>query len=300
MNKNHATISVCITAYNDEKFIARCIDAVLAQQTNYDFEILVFDDHSTDRTAEITRTYEQKHPGIVKLIARPVNIGSPNNIARSIFECTGKYIARCDADDYWTDAGKLQKQIDFLEANPDFVICHHRSVIITPDSEVKERLSMEQKDIAVFEDLFNGNFILSNTVVLRNNFMPYPKWVDELTLEDWSIYVLYTQNGGKIKYFSEPMATHVKHGGGVFHTLYGLKRTLTILGSTYTTQKNFDRKYLPLFHKRMAKLYLEVIKEYKWSKNYYKTLYYTAKLFAIRKYSDPPLTMKQLFRNIVS
>lgn len=298
MGAEQVLVSVCITSYNNEQFIAKCLDSIISQKTNYPFEVLVFDDKSTDKTPDICLTYQAKHPALVKLISREVNIGSPANISHSIFECKGKYIARCDGDDYWNDDYKLQKQIDFLEANPDYVICHHRSIITMPGRDIPDKLSREIKDTTTFDDLFDGNFILSNTVVLRNNYMPYPDWLNQVGLEDLSVYLLYTKSGGKIKYLNAPMATYVKHGTGVHHALDNIKRDMVILSSVIITMNNFEARYKPGFNKRISQLYLLIITDYKWSKSYFKMLLYSYRLYVIRKYHNPPLTAKQVLSHL--
>ncbi|MEI7635878.1 MAG: glycosyltransferase [Syntrophus sp. (in: bacteria)] len=121
-------VSICCLTYNQEKFIRQTLDGFLMQKTSFDFEVLVHDDASTDGTQAILREYEQRHPGIVKLIIQPVNLYSKTGIypIMNLYRAAkGKYIAECDGDDYWTDPRKLQRQADFLEANPDYAMCHH-------------------------------------------------------------------------------------------------------------------------------------------------------------------------------
>ena len=120
-------VSVWITAYNHEKYIAEALDGVLNQQTNFDYEIVLGEDGSTDRTREIVLAYQKKYPGKFKLFLPEKNMGMLE-ITKPTFEmCTGKYIAFLDGDDYWTDPLKLQKQVDLLEANPDISFCYHNA-----------------------------------------------------------------------------------------------------------------------------------------------------------------------------
>lgn len=116
----------CIT-YNHENYIAQALDSFIMQKTNFPFEIIVHDDASTDRTAEIIREYEKKYPLIVKPIYEEENQWSkPGNPLGKIVNAAlnGKYVAICEGDDYWIDENKLQMQVDFLENNPEYGMCY--------------------------------------------------------------------------------------------------------------------------------------------------------------------------------
>jgi len=117
-------VSVCITTYNLEKYISKCLDSVLRQKTKFDYEILVGDDNSIDNTLNILRVYERKYPEKIKVIHHTGNIGVNANDYSLITRASGEYIAWCDGDDYWIDDYKLQKQVDFLDINPQFSCVH--------------------------------------------------------------------------------------------------------------------------------------------------------------------------------
>ena len=116
----------CIT-YNHEPYIRQCLEGFVMQKTNFRFEAVVHDDASTDGTANIIREYAEKYPDIIKPIYETENQYSKHDgsLSRIMDEHThGKYIAFCEGDDYWTDMYKLQKQYDFLETNPKFIMSH--------------------------------------------------------------------------------------------------------------------------------------------------------------------------------
>lgn len=120
-------ISVCCLAYNHEKYIRECLEGFINQKTDFTFEVLIHDDASTDKTAEIIREFEVKYPKIIKPIYQSENqyskgiaVSSKYNLSRA----KGKYIAMCEGDDYWTDPLKLQKQVDFLENNKEYGMVH--------------------------------------------------------------------------------------------------------------------------------------------------------------------------------
>ncbi len=127
-------VSISCIAYNQEKYIRECLDGFVMQKTNFPFEVLIHDDASTDRTAEIIREYAAKYPEIIKPICQTENqhskkVGSINarfNFARA----QGKYIALCEGDDFWTDPRKLQIQFDFMESHPDYALCMHDRYVL--------------------------------------------------------------------------------------------------------------------------------------------------------------------------
>jgi len=117
-------VSVLLLTHNQAKYIASCIEGALSQITNFQVEIVIGEDASTDETANICRRYLQKHPGRIKLISSANNIGLNQNFIRSFRFCKGKYIAYLEGDDWWIDRNKLQKQVDILESNPDVSLVH--------------------------------------------------------------------------------------------------------------------------------------------------------------------------------
>src|SRR5574344_1986516 len=122
----------CIT-YNHESYIRDCLNGFVMQKTTFPFVAVVHDDASTDKTADIIREYAEKYPDIIKPIYETENqySKSDGSLERIMNAHTkGKYIALCEGDDYWIDPLKLQKQVDFLEANPEYSMCFHKAKVI--------------------------------------------------------------------------------------------------------------------------------------------------------------------------
>lgn len=125
-------VSVLCTAYNHEPYIRQTLTSLTEQQVDFAYEILVNDDCSTDATASIIREFEQRCPAIVRPFYQPVNLYSQDiDIYQEIFypNARGKYVAFCEGDDYWTDPTKLQRQVDFLEAHPEYSACVHNTML---------------------------------------------------------------------------------------------------------------------------------------------------------------------------
>ena len=127
-------VSISCITFNHADHIRECLEGFVNQETSFAFEILIYDDASTDQTADIVKEYELKFPKLIKPIYQKENQYSQGvrgmNIKFNYPRANGKYIALCEGDDYWTDPNKLQKQVDFLEANPDHVLVGHNRITV--------------------------------------------------------------------------------------------------------------------------------------------------------------------------
>lgn len=121
---NDIKVSVCVVTYNQEKYIAECLDSLVSQETDFKFEIIVGEDCSTDGTRAIVQQYVDKYPDIVKPIFHKNNVGAVENVKQVYIAAKGKYIAHMDGDDMALPS-KLQKQFNILENNSDCAICVH-------------------------------------------------------------------------------------------------------------------------------------------------------------------------------
>lgn len=129
-------VSISCLVYNHEKYIKKCLDGLLMQKTNFRFEILIHDDASTDKSADIIREYEVKYPDVIKPIYQTENQYSKGVKISFTYQyprARGKYIAFCEGDDYWCDENKLQLQYEKLEKNPKAVFCGHKVECITEE-----------------------------------------------------------------------------------------------------------------------------------------------------------------------
>lgn len=134
MSTQEIRVSVCMVTYNQEQYIAECLDSLVNQQTNFEFEIVVGEDCSTDGTRAIVQKYVEKYPNLIIPLFYEENIGAIENIKKVYKKARGKYIAHLDGDDMALP-DKLQKQFDLLEANPDCTICAHDVDLIDAKSK---------------------------------------------------------------------------------------------------------------------------------------------------------------------
>ncbi|WP_051935904.1 glycosyltransferase [Salegentibacter sp. Hel_I_6] len=155
-------LSVCVQTYNQAEYIEKCLDNILNQKTNFEFEILLGEDFSTDGTREICLKYARLFPDKIRLFLhhRENNISiasKPTGIFNSVynlFSSNGQFIAYCDGDDMWTDKYKLQKQVDYLFANPDTSLTYHK-VNLIDENDVpilkNEEISLSERDFSALE-----------------------------------------------------------------------------------------------------------------------------------------------------
>ena len=129
MTEQSPTVSVCCITYNHERFLAQAIESVLMQKTDFDVELVIGEDCSTDATRAIAKDYEQRYPGRIRVITPSNNLGIMPNLMATMAACCGEYLALLEGDDYWTDATKLQRQVDALRANEDCALCFHDAEI---------------------------------------------------------------------------------------------------------------------------------------------------------------------------
>ncbi len=120
-------VSVIVTTYNHEPYLAETLDAILAQECDFGVEIILGEDCSSDNTLGVCKTFAQQYPDRITLITSAENVGWRANYRRCVEAARGKYIAFCDGDDYWCDTHKLQAQVDFMEAHPQYGMCYTRS-----------------------------------------------------------------------------------------------------------------------------------------------------------------------------
>lgn len=209
------TVSIVCISYNQEKYIAEAIEGFLAQQTDFNFEIIIADDYSKDNTQAIIQKKATAHPDRFNLILRKQNIGIQKNLYDALQHAKGKYIALCEGDDYWIDSRKLQKQVDLLDKNPSFGLCFHPVKVIFEDSNTKEYIypDIKQKKSFSREKLLKENFIQTNSVMYRrSNYKNLPE--DILPL-DWFLHLYHAQSG-EVGFIDQTMAVYRRHEGGVW------------------------------------------------------------------------------------
>lgn len=208
-------VSVFILTYNQDQFIAQAIESALMQKTNFPFELVIGEDNSEDKTLKVCQRFASSHPNRIKVLSTKENLGIARNFLRTYRECTGEYVAILDGDDYWIDAYKLQKQVDFLDSKQDFSIVFTGFKMLFPGGVTKEKVYSSIKSESNFEDLVLGNYIASVTVLFRNTQLPknVEEWMTRFPYGDWPLYLFITRNGEKIRFLESPTAMYRKNIG---------------------------------------------------------------------------------------
>jgi glycosyltransferase involved in cell wall biosynthesis len=204
-------VSVCIFVYNLENYIAQAIESVLMQKTKFRYEIIIGEDMSTDQTRGICISYQKSNPDKIRLLLREKNLGMTKNIFDTLKEASGEYVAILDGDDYWIDPLKLQKQVDFMDLNPDFSLCCHNSFVLYEDHNIAPYLfnPRNQNDIIPIEELILKWSMATASMLYRRSCMSFPDWVYKAHNFDLAIQILVADKG-KVKFLKDIMSIYRK------------------------------------------------------------------------------------------
>ena len=219
-------VSVVMITYNHQDFIKEAIDGVLIQETNFEVELIVADDNSSDDTARVVKTFIENHPkgGQIRYIRHIQNKGMMRNFVWAMLESSGKYIALCEGDDYWTDPLKLQKQFDILENNSNIVVCHHWHKYGIRKGEEWDVIEAPtqwhgylNQEIATVQDIFENKLrVKTRTMMFRNiiNSEFFPERFMKLAFGDVPLNFLLGKHGDYF-FINEAMAVYRQTDAGV-------------------------------------------------------------------------------------
>lgn len=273
-------VSIACITYNHERYIKQALDSFLMQITSFQYEIVIGEDCSTDRTREIVSQYQRQYPEKIRFISSTANVGMSCNFVRTLGKCNGKYIAICEGDDYWIDPCKLQKQVDFLEKNPTYGLVYTDIIVVNdhndliqwdPLDEVRKRYC---SGYTFFEQL-KGATINTLTTCFRKEL------INELFLKreiwyiaDWWLWLRISMKS-KIKYLDIKSACYRRHSDNMttnekMNSVENNKRLFYILYDNITYFHKQRRKRLKanereivfrtvlrLLNSRYGKLYMK-------------------------------------------
>lgn len=237
---NKPLVSICCITYNHEDYIAEALDSFLMQETNFPFEILIHDDASTDSTAEIIRSYENKYPSLLKPIYQTENQYSKGIKINSTFNfprAEGEYIALCEGDDFWIDSKKLQFQIEKMREYSECHISFHPTIVVDNVTMTNDFLSKHAEHDKIFsvQEIIQGDggFCPTASLIIKKEVVEnLPAFFADAPVGDYFLQILGSVHGGAL-YIDRTMSTYRIHPGGVW----------TSMMNNFEPLKNFAIKF---------------------------------------------------------
>jgi glycosyltransferase involved in cell wall biosynthesis len=244
MKEEKTLLSICCNTHNHQDYIREAIEGFLMQKTTFPIEIIIHDDASTDNTAKIIKEYADKHSGLIFPVLQKENqyLQGVNIAATFMYpRARGKYIARCDGDDYWTDPCKLQKQVDFLEENKEYVLSYHNVDLVDKDKNLIFKNNGHKEDFGKI-DLMKGPMFPMSSLCFRNLIkgMPFEGY-----RMDSSDRLLISRLGrfGKAKWMGDKIkpAAYRKHSQGVWSGKKDIEKFFLYMNSTFWLYQYYKR-----------------------------------------------------------
>ncbi|MBW4603172.1 MAG: glycosyltransferase [Calothrix sp. FI2-JRJ7] len=274
--------------YNHEQFIVQALESVLMQQVNFDYEIVIGEDCSTDNTRDILIRYQKEYPDKIRLLLPDKNLGMHDNLIQTLKACRGNYIALIEGDDYWTSPYKLQKQVDFLDTHPDYTICFHNALYLCHDGSTLEyHKALPQKVFNLEDLLLFNNLMPTASIIYRQGFIhEFPDWIYKVDFVD-RIIQLFASQHGNIGYIDEIMSVYRLHSQGNWSQKSQVEGLLEMVNWCYCLDEYLDSKYqskikllLSECYKQLAIIYWKKIYRRKISNNK-EAIEYTNKYLAL-------------------
>jgi glycosyltransferase involved in cell wall biosynthesis len=221
-------VSVSVTTYNHERYIAQALDGVLAQVVDFDYEIVVGDDRSQDRTRDIVLDYQARHPDRIRTVLPAENLGRGGKpmFAATLEPCRGDYIAFLDGDDYWTAPDKLARQVRFLDEHPDASMCYHNVMRVHEDGSAPDvpHNPLDQRGFTSLAEILGHCMVAACSPLFRREaLVPLPSWYDAVPFGDWPLYIVAATRG-RIGYIDDLMGVYRIHPAGAWSGVDALEQ----------------------------------------------------------------------------
>lgn len=196
-SQQNILLSVCVRTHNQERFINEALDSVLRQRTTFHFEIIVSDDASSDGTVAILQEYQKQYPNKIRLLLHETNIGGPDNLKCAIEASQAKYVTCLDGDDFYTDDYKLQKQVDILEAHPEYAASFHNTWYADANGRLCGLFNRPD-----FHELHDARefirerwFVPIHSAILRREYIEFPDWYNTVMNDDYVVHLSVAKHG---------------------------------------------------------------------------------------------------------
>lgn len=251
-------LTVIVMTYNQKNYIKQALDSIIAQKTDFDFDILIHDDHSDDGTYEILLEYKNRFPNKIQIIEEETRRFLSEGFNMMIFNhvvphIKSKYIAYCDGDDYWCDDHKLQKQYDFMNTHPDYSMCFHSAYQLKDNGDMSSKWFIGDDGDLEMSDLINDkpgiHIATSSIFVLSNAFIDFPEWRKCFPVEDIPLYMNAALHG-KIRRLKDVMCVYRQFASGSWSSQNKTNkdRIVTHLKETKKATLMFDSQTNKKYH----------------------------------------------------
>lgn len=251
------TVSICMITYGHAKFIRKAVNSILTQKCGFNIELVISNDNSPDNTNEIIRGLIQNHEygKNIKYFNQDNNLGVAKNLIFALNQCSGKYIAICEGDDFWNDPLKLQKQINFLERYDKYVVTYHDAQIVDEnDKLIKEnKLPPSCRKDFTRDELKKGAYLLFLTLCFKNVIKNYPPQMYSISTPD-TFLTSILGNFGEGKFMNDIIPSCYRlHSGGVWgkqNKIRKLKMRLDLFKSLYSFYLSSQNEEITLYYKK--------------------------------------------------
>ncbi len=263
---------MCLITYNHEPYIGKAVEGVLEQRTAFDFEVIVGDDGSTDRTRRLLEALCSRDPRRLTLLPSSAKLGGPRNLARTLAACRGQYVALLEGDDYWTSPAKLQRQADFLDGRQDCAMVFHNVQVLeepptgdhpAPGREpevtrLRRQLARQAaagRDTLTLDTLLRECVVPTGSVMFRRASCPtIPDWYLTLAIGDWLLHAL-TAEHGDVGYINEVLSVYRIHDQGLSWSRSPVQRGLDAIDACQYVDAHLGGRY-PVAQQQLTLLHL--------------------------------------------
>ena len=215
-------VTVSVTTYNHEEFIAQAVNSILMQRVDFPYEIIIGDDCSTDGTSSIVDDMQSAHPELIRVIRPAQNLGDNGRpmFVETLKAARGKYIAMLDGDDYWIGENKLATQFALMEADSACMMIYHNVVRVFDDgSEPAPYNDLHHPAILTTEKLLEQNWVPGCSPMIRAELVSdLPPWFYAAPWADWPLFLLATE-AGTVRYINEVFGAYRMHRRGAWSSL---------------------------------------------------------------------------------
>lgn len=276
-------VSVIVCTYRQEETIARTLDSILAQETEYKYEIILGEDASPDGTRKVCEEYASRYPEIIKLLPASPNKGLMRNYRDCVAACEGKYLMACAGDDWWHNKKKMQMQVDFMEANPEYVMCYTGSIRYNVKMGTMTDIPVISKDEDLFASLLKVDYVCAPTMCLRRSVF------NSIDLDD------YINKGYPMEDY--PMLLEMANLGK-FHPMDILSVTYTHNSDSASTFANLEKQVW--FEQEVQRVRKDMVEKYSrtsdFDEQYLDDIYYRNLYSHGIKFNDREFSLRSILK----